>query len=108
MIQPLSKEIYQILQENNIEKLILRFSGGSDEGYLDIDTEGGNHLSSKIIDRIEDWVWETFDYSGAGDGNNYGDILTYNLKDMTVEHEEWYMQPTSTFHNPQNLEIDKS
>ena len=106
MIQPLNKKIYQILQEKNIEKLILRFSGGSDEGYLEIYTEGKNELTEEETKEIDDWAWETFSYSGAGEGNQYGDNLTYNLKNMTVEHEEWYMQLSSIFSNPKKLEID--
>ena len=39
---------------------------------------------------IEEWAWEAYSYSGAGDGSDYGDDITYNLVENTVETQEWF------------------
>ena len=35
--EALSKELYDLAKAEGVTKIILRFSGGDDEGYLDVD-----------------------------------------------------------------------
>ena len=46
----------------------------------------------KIEAELEEWAWNTFHYSGAGDGTDYGDDYFYNVVQDTVEHSEWFME----------------
>jgi hypothetical protein len=88
-IKPLSKAIHTKARELGIDTIVLNFSGGDDEGYLDIG------MTPKFIEsfamEIEDWAWEVYDYSGAGDGTGYGDNVEYDLKNGKARTEEWYM-----------------
>jgi hypothetical protein len=102
-IKPLSKKIYTKAKELGIETIVLNFSGGDDQGYLEVG------MTPKFIEsfatEIEDWVWETYDYSGAGDGNAYGDNVEYNLVNGTASTEEWYMTRQSGDGETRNLQI---
>jgi hypothetical protein len=90
--QPLSKKIYNKAKKLGVEQIVLEFSGGSDEGYLHIGLtpEPNNGFAQEI----EDWAWEAYSYSGAGDGSNYGDNITYDLKEGKVHSQEWYSAPS--------------
>lgn len=88
IIEPLKKEIYNKAKELGIETIELRFSGGSDEGYLDVYTTPDN---SALASEIEEWAWEVYEYSGAGEGNDYGDNITYNIKEGKATSSEWFM-----------------
>jgi hypothetical protein len=103
-IKPLSKEIYNKAKELGIERIILRFSGGNDEGYLDVETEP--KFNQDFASEIEDWVWEVYDYSGAGDGSDYGDDVIYDLKSGKVSTSEWYMSRSAGDSNERNLQIE--
>jgi len=108
-VEPLSKNIYNEAKELGITEIILKFSGGSDEGYLDVEL-----LEAKIDDldkadelqrKIEDWAWEVYSYSGAGEGSNYGDTITYNLETNEVSTEEWYHVVQTNTGETNKLEI---
>lgn len=86
--EPLKKEIYNKAKELGIENIILHFSGGSDEGYLDIELEPT--YNQEFANEIEEWAWDVYDYSGAGEGSDYGDDIDYNLKTGKVSTSEWY------------------
>jgi len=86
--EPLKKSIHDKAKELGIENIILRFSGGSDEGYLDIDMEPT--YNQKFANEIEEWAWEVYCYSGAGEGNDYGDDIEYHLKTGRVLTSEWF------------------
>lgn len=102
-IKPLSKKIYNRAKELGIETIVLNFSGGDDEGYLDVGmTPEYNEDFSR---EIEDWAWEVYDYNGAGDGNAYGDNVEYNLVNGTASTEEWYMTRQSEDGGTHNLQI---
>jgi hypothetical protein len=47
-----------------------------------------------LLKEVENWAWDVYSYSGAGEGNDYGDNITYDLVENTVETEEWYMERT--------------
>ena len=40
--------------------------------------------------QVEDWVWDHYDYSGAGDGTPYGDVVYYDLVNKKITTQEWY------------------
>ena len=55
---------------------------------------GSEFNDEKLAEEVEVWAYEdpgVYDYSGAGDGSDYGDDITYNIEDMTATHSEWYM-----------------
>lgn len=96
--QPLPKTLYESAKQLKLAKIHLCFSGGSDEGYLNINTElkedavPPNHtLLCSFEEQVEEWAWQVYDYSGAGDGSDYGDDITYDLVDDKVTFNEWYM-----------------
>ena len=86
--EPLKKSIYNKAKELGIDAIILRFSGGNDEGYLDVETEP--KWDQDLASEIEEWAWEVYDYSGAGEGNDYGDDIVYDLKTGKVTTSEWF------------------
>lgn len=98
MLQPrlLPKELFDKLRNSGITELNLEWEGGSDEGYLHINLrdDSGRWVrgSPDLIEEIDDWSWKTYQYSGAGDGNPYGDSMTYDLENRMVYISEWYTQ----------------
>ena len=87
----------------NVELIIINWSGGSDEGHLDVnlrDKNGefishwqeGRPLLRALLADIEEWCYNTMDYGGAGDGISYGDTIRYNLKEGTVSTEAWWTE----------------
>lgn len=88
--QPLSKAIYEKAKELGVDKIILKFSGGSDEGNLYVETIPYDLSDDNFQSEIEDWAWEVYDYSGAGDGTDYGDDIVYDLKNGKVSTSEWF------------------
>ena len=93
-IEPLNKDIYNKALALGIEEIILSFSGGSDEGYLNVGVEPWDSNKSaecnELSAEIENWAWEVYSYSGAGDGSDYGDDITYDLKNKRVTSSEWF------------------
>lgn len=99
--EPLSKAIYDKAKKLGIESITLHFSGGSDNGFLEIDTEpnfspskgtwasAGTNL--KFLNDVEEWAWKVYNYNGAGDGLDYGDDVTYDLKNKKVSMSAWYL-----------------
>jgi hypothetical protein len=85
--EPLPKAIYEKAKELGVDKIVLKFSGGNDEGNLYIETNTDNYHFERVI---EEWAWESYDYSGAGDGTDYGDDIEYDLKNGKVSTSEWY------------------
>jgi len=102
IIEPLKKEIYNKAKELGIETIELRFSGGSDEGYLDVFTTPDN---SALESEIEEWAWEAYDYNGAGEGNDYGDNITYNIKEGKATSSEWFMVVSQGEEDSCDLEV---
>ena len=103
-IEPLSKAIYNKAKELGVETIVLNFSGGDDEGYLDVGMTP--KYNSDFAVEIEDWVWVVYSYSGAGDGNRYGDNIEYNLKNGTAQAEEWYMTRQAGESDVRDLQIE--
>jgi hypothetical protein len=103
--EPLNKDIYNKALALGIEKITLRFSGGSDEGCLDVDLTPWNEKTTKFIVDIENWVWDVYSYSGAGDGSDYGDDITYDLKNKRVSTSEWYTSRSYVNGDPGDLTV---
>lgn len=97
-IQPLKKELYNRAKAMGITSIELGFSGGSDEGYLNVtlhpwDQNRRDDYCELNAD-IENWAWGVYSYSGAGDGSEYGDTIEYDLVNHTASCSEWYMART--------------
>jgi len=119
-IQPLSKEIHQMALDMGVLQLRLQFSGGSDEGFLNVESapwlyhsvcrtcrRAGQksdrgyvcihcdevisypHKPRDFYEAVEEWAWKVYSYGGAGAGEDYGDDITYNLENKTMEHQRW-------------------
>lgn len=91
--EPLNKEIYNKALKLGITKITLNFSGGSDEGCLSVDlTPWQGEPLSDFANEIENWAWEIYSYSGAGDGSDYGDDIVYDLVNKKVTTSEWFTE----------------
>lgn len=102
--EPITKALYKKAKSMGITKIQLEFQGGSDEGYLNVglqNAEGSvpskstwmtldSDQEDDLKQEIEEWAWEAYSYSGAGDGSDYGDDITYDLVENTVETQEWF------------------
>ena len=106
-IEPLSKKIYDKAVSLGITQIELHFSGGSDEGYLSVYLTGpkGWESDSGFEQEIEEWAWTVYDYSGAGEGSDYGDDVVYDLVEKTATSESWYMARTDGGSENGELEI---
>lgn len=87
----------------NVELIIINWSGGSDEGHLNVQLQDEtgkiisnwqeiNPLLRALLTEIEEWCYDAIPYNGAGDGSSYGDIIRYNLKEGTVSTEAWWTE----------------
>jgi hypothetical protein len=109
--EPLSKVIYNKAKALGVEKIVLNFSGGSDEGFLNVTlypwdqnkSDEYNDLSAEI----ENWAWDVYSYSGAGEGNDYGDDIEYDLVNNRVSTQEWYTARTEGDSDEVDLVIDE-
>jgi hypothetical protein len=106
-IEPLSKKIYDKAVSLGITQIELKFSGGNDEGYLNVyvNTQEGFASNTEFEQEIEGWAWEAYDYSGAGEGNDYGDDVVYDIVNKKVTIESWYMARTQGDGENGDLEI---
>ena len=109
-IEPLPKRIINRAKELGITSITLKFSGGSDEGYLYVETEGRDYddQNREFNDMVETWAWDVYSYSGAGEGSDYGDDITYDIADGTASASEWYMSRTEGASHTQDLPICQS
>jgi hypothetical protein len=96
--EPIKKSLYDKLKAQGVNRVKLCFSGGSDEGFLDVflypELDYTDEEARNLLKEVENWAWDVYSYSGAGEGNDYGDNITYDLVENTVETEEWYMERT--------------
>lgn len=107
--EPISKELFDKLTAAGITEVKLSFSGGSDEGYLDVTTyprlDTDDRNASHLIDEVERWAWNTYSYSGAGEGIDYGDDIVYDLVNKKVKLSEWCYERTERDCDDVELEI---
>lgn len=93
-VKPLPKSFADRAKELGAVAIEIQFAGGSDEGHcmVFLRTETPTEFSGSLAGEIEDWAREAYDYCGAGDGNDYGDDITYDFERNVVEVSEWYTQ----------------
>ena len=112
-VLPLPKRFFDRAVELGVGKLILSFSGGSDEGYLDVNYEMLNNFpygkdnTRSFVQEVNDWAEEAYEYCGAGDGTPYGDTVTYDLANKTVEVREWFTDIVYGDKTDHTLKIDE-
>ena len=104
--EPISKELYNKLTAAGITSVTLNFSGGNDEGYLDVTIEPHRKDVLHFIKEIEDWAWNAYSYSGAGEGIDYGDEIVYDLIKKKVRTSEWSYERTERDLGDNDLEIE--
>lgn len=85
------KTIVELCGHAGITSIHLAFSGGSDQGYLNVSTSPVD-AEQDLLEAIENWAHDAFQYNGAGDGTDYGDDYIYDLAGNTVSHTEWTME----------------
>lgn len=109
-IEPLTKKLYSRAKEAGINKITLNFSGGSDEGYLSVTLNEGLASDHALENEIEEWAWEAYEYCGAGDGNSYGDDISYDLTTMKATIADWFTarQDGAEYDSDFTLEDDDS
>lgn len=119
--QDLPKSLYLRALELDLESITLCFSGGDDEGFLSVYTQVSKENKwheyltdwakreklkgdkkalfekfqsdvSSFEGDVEDWAWTVYEYSGCGDGTDYGDDIVYDLKKKAVVSSEWCME----------------
>ena len=116
VVEPLKKSLYNKMVNRKYTALTLRFSGGHDEGMLDIDltpcppyphsrklnpetnkyetvtnplTQEAWDKHAAFLGELEDWVWSVYNYNGAGEGVQYGDTVEYDLVTGIVYTIDW-------------------
>ena len=109
--EPINKELYNKLVAAGITSVKLCFSGGSDEGYLDVylrgdDVDYQDEGYRKLNEEVEEWAWSMYSYSGAGEGYDYGDNIEYDLVNKKVKASEWYTERTYGDDNEGDLVIE--
>ena len=103
--KPFSKELYEKAIKLGINLVELNFSGGSDNGFLNVEASPGGH--PEFEQEVIHWADETYEYSGGGEGIDYGDDIVYDFDEMTVTCREWYMEPQTSEDDPVKLEIEQ-
>ena len=91
-VAPLSKKVHDACITAEVTEIQLQFSGGSDSGYLYITfaiKDNPHKLINHLEPMVDEWAWSVYEFSGAGDGTEYGSTITYNLVDQTATLTEW-------------------
>lgn len=88
-VQPLRKDLFERAKELGITSIALHFSGGSDEGFLNMEFGGDVDVPAEFQNEIDTWAFEAYDYGGTGDGTEYGDDIEYDLVKMTATSQSW-------------------
>lgn len=70
-----------------------------------VNTHEGFESNAELEQEIEGWAWQAYGYSGAGDGNDYGDDIVYDLLNKTATASSWSMQRTEGDSEDAALEI---
>ena len=70
--EPISKKLFDNLIAAGITEVKLSFSGGNDEGYLDVSVwprrDPGDDDVRNLIKEIEDWAWQSNSKKAADSG----------------------------------------
>lgn len=122
-VKKLPKTIYDKANALGVTSILLQFSGGSDEGRLEVDfthVDGTSHfdvgessaaewpLSDELeafANEVYAWADKAYDYLKAGEGNDYGDDVTYYLVKRKILHHKWHFNPASKIYGQQVFEF---
>ena len=109
--EPINKELFVKLSQAGVTYVKLAFSGGSDEGYLDVTLDGEDvdyhdEAYRKLEREVEDWAWGAYSYSGAGEGYEYGDTIEYDLVKKKTRTSEWATERVDGPERDGDLEIE--
>ena len=109
--EPIKKSLYDKLKAQGVNRVKLCFSGGSDEGFLDVffypELDYTDEEARNLLKEVENWAWDVYSYSGAGDGSDYGDDIEYDLVNGTVTTSEWYTSRVEGGSDEVKLEIEE-
>ena len=105
-IQPFPKKLLEKAESLHIKSITLQWQGGSDEGHLYVDINPSNSQTYTLNTEIEDWAYNAYAYSGAGDGSPYGDNISYNFENKTATCTSWYSTTTTCEGVPKPLPIE--
>jgi hypothetical protein len=118
------KKIFEKALSLKISHIELNFSGGSDEGILHVcftfrdvhKHDNRSYFASLTNDEraaihsfeseVEEWAYDAYCYSGAGDGSDYGDDYVYDLANKTISHSEWYTARQNGGEDESEFEIE--
>ena len=110
---PFEKNLRERALALGIQTVTLHFSGGNDEGFLEVEllSKSETPLKSQtpgdpleaLKSEIEDWAWDYYPYNGTGIGVPYGDVLQYDLQKDSIECHSWYETPPPNLPNLSNL-----
>lgn len=93
MSHQLPAELFRKLKENNVDKLTVTLTGGNDEAIVDCDFQPWpKAYTSEIETLIDDWIYSSFNFSGAGDGTEYGTHYVYDLNAGTCYSQDFYTE----------------
>jgi len=100
-VVPLPESLFNQAVLLGVRKIHLKFFGGSDEVHLNVWcdvnlTADNKSLIYNLEQAVESWAWEVYEYSGAGDGHDYGDDITYSIEDRKVITSGWYTERKNT------------
>lgn len=114
---PFPKSLFERAVSLGVKTVTLSFEGGNDEGHLEVSCGWGKSQAGEsardlradalqLQSDIEDWAFDAYDYSGAGDGSRYGDDVVYDLVRKTASTSDWYTSVVR--HDPveDELELD--
>jgi hypothetical protein len=92
--EPLPQGLFKKAADLGVGRIVLSFEGGNDEGYLYVSVSPSDEAArqdvANLTQDIEDWAWDVYSYSGAGEGRAYGDEIDYDLIKKTIDTSEWY------------------
>lgn len=107
----LSKEIYDKAISLGVTSITLYFMGGSDEAILEVGCVANNKENNSQIrsfeSEINEWAFDAYNYSGAGDGSDYGDDIKYDLVNNKVIVSSWFHQRVENDDVEMKMEIEE-
>ncbi|MBT94300.1 MAG: hypothetical protein CMA60_05685 [Euryarchaeota archaeon] len=114
-IAPIPKELFELCEKECISEVIISWSGGNDEGYVEVtawkvgEEKGSWYMAEQerndvekaairvIENKFEVWADE-HSYSGAGEGSPYGHDLTIDILNKKMSAEQWWMERVDDCH----------
>lgn len=100
--------LFNQLKQNKVDRLTINLTGGDDEGILNIEFQPwpeGDLVGWHLERIVTDWVYNNFEFSGAGDGTPYGTDYVYDLNKGTFTSQEWAMIVDSKDENEHKFEV---